>query len=286
MKFTWVSPDSTQIEFSKDSGTYRLLKTYDGISTSPVVHQSVSAPYQDGATLMDSRFAPRNILFDVMVTAPTLTALQAATAALARALNPLEGEGYLLFEYENGTTYKIRAIGNNTPKVSPTVRGTTYQLVTVALICYDPFWYGSPPNICYFDTSENLVYPFAYPFALPANGATQTITNDGNVQSPATIVFEGPLTNPGLYNETTDTSFNVTLTLTAGETLTITTAFGNKTATMVHDDGAEENAFQYFDPDSVLWMIQPGENIITLVYSSIGEGSKTSILWEDRYSAI
>ena len=253
----------------------------------PITHLTQTAPYQDGNTRTDSRMEPRVIAFDVMVTAPSLEDIQAAIKSLAALLNPLEGTGHLVFTYEDGSEYTIHAIGNNTPMVFPQVRGANHQLINLAFICHDPFWYGSPPHIAYLEASSNAFFPFDVSANwLGANGDTQTLNNAGNVDTPVTIVISGEIVNPCLWNKTTDQSLNITVTMTATETFTITTGFGNKTATLLHDDGSSENGFKYINPDSVFWQLTQGDNIVALSDDTIGAATFVSIEWEDRYSGI
>ena len=287
MKFTFVPASGSSIVFEKNAATYRLLKSYDGMSIELVTHLTQTAPYQQGQTRIDTRFEPREISFDIMIQAASLELLQAAVKDLAASLNPLLGTGHLLYEYEDGTTYTIHSIGNNTPTISPSNRGLTWQHAKIDLVCFDPFWYSSPPEIVYFEASGNAFFPLDISSNfLGANGATNTLTNTGDVETPVTILISGEITNPVLTNTTTDQSMNITLVMSAGDTFLITTAFGNKTATYTPSGGAAENGFKYFDADSVFWQLNPGDNVVTLSDLTIGSGCIVSIEWENRYSGV
>lgn len=294
MKFEWISPAGTLIEFSKDSDTYRLLKAYDGLSIAPITHLTVRSPYQDGATRIDSHFEPREVTIPIMVTAPTLQDLQYAVQALAISLNPLAGTGMLVFTAEDGSEYLLYCIGNVTPAVSPDRRDAGSQLISLNFIAYDPFWYSYPSTMTYFGAGTPLTYPLTYPYEYPAGIATHVITNGGNVASPVTIVISGEIVNPVITRSYTDSSGQVvsealafTVSMAAGETMTITTGFGNKTITYLDASGnLYANPFQYLDSGSVFWQLVPGENTVVVTNTSIAAATVTSLETTSRYSGV
>jgi hypothetical protein len=289
MKLTWYAPSGVEIPFTTDeSAIYKFLLNYKGFSSAPVLHGTTNAPYQDGATCIDTKFQPRDISFDIMVQTPTLLDQQAAIQALVAAFNPIIGDGYLVFTKEDGSEYALYCRGRgNTVSLSTGIRSPTLQLVTIDLIAHDPFWYGSPPKLVYFDASTPLVFPFNFPFSLPRNDTTIPLWNYGNISTPVTITISGDIEDPVLHNQTTDKSMSINLNMVEGDLLVITTGFGNKTATYTAvSDGTPTNAFQYFDPDSEFWELQPLENMVELSYSSIGATGSVSIQWQDRYSGL
>ena len=289
MELSWIAPNGIEIPFTTDiDAVYKFLLRYTGFSSAPVTHGITNAPYQDGATCIDTKFQPREVSFDLMIQTPTLLDQQAAQLALLTALCPLTGDGRLIFTKEDGAEYALHCRGNgDTLTPSPSTRTRNLQLVTVDLIAHDPFWYSYPAKIQYFDSSANLVFPFSFPFSLPRNDTTQSLWNLGNIATPVTITISGEITDPVLHNTTTDKSMSIDLVMAAGDILVITTGFGNKKAIFTPvSTGIAVNAFQYFDPDSEFWELQPLENVVELSYASIGATGQVSILWEDRYSGI
>jgi hypothetical protein len=291
---SWTSPAGTEITFSRDSDTYKLLKNYNGLSTAPITHMTSTAPYQDGATRIDSKFEPRNVSFDVMVLAPTLEDLQWAIRILATSLNPLSGIGTLIYTQEDGSQFVLRCIGNNTPSVDPTQKSATHQLVTIDLIAFDPFWYSYPDTITYFGAGTPLTYPYAYPYAYPSSTASQTIQNAGNIAAGVTIVVTGEIVNPVItrtyvdeYGDTISEALSFTLSMAAGEVLTITTGFGEKTITLLHDNGTyDANPFQYLGTGSVFWQFVPGDNLVSVTNTSIAAATITSIQTPSKFSGV
>lgn len=286
MIITWQSSGGVEVEFSKDSETYKLLKNYDGFSTAYIEHQTTVAPYQNGSTYLDTRFTDRQIQFDVLVTAPTLTDVQAAVQYLSRLLNPIGGPGILMFEYEDGTTYYINAIGNNTPRVNPGVRGTNYQLVTINLVAHDPFWYSDSQAVT-IGSSTTATFPLVFPFTLPANTATVVATNSGDIEAPVTIIITGDVTNPVLTNVTTGKAITFAKDMDANDTMTITTGFGNKTVSYYdYSGGTTVNGFQYLSPASEFWGLIPGDNTLTFTATSIDAATRATCTWQNRYSGV
>jgi hypothetical protein len=296
MILTWYSPVGTAIVFSKDSDTYRLLRGYSGFGNPPVTHPTSQAPGQDGKTRGDSYFEPREISFDVMMTAPTLSDLKWAGRVLSLSLNPLQGAGTLVITDDDGSEYSITCIANSTPTTSSlTGRGGTFQLVAVNLIALDdPFFYTHPGHIVPWFAGTPLVFPYTLPYVFPTNTPTQTLVNAGNVETGAKIVLTGAIVNPTITRTYTDAfgavtseAFSFTLTMTAGEILTITTAFGNKTITLKHDDGNyDANPFQYLNATPEFWQLVPGNNEVTLTHVSMDAATTMVVEYSDRFSAI
>ena len=284
MKLTWTSPGGTSVEFSKDDSTYKLLKNYDGFATADLTYRTSSAPYQQGETLLSTQFNSRKLGFSVMVTAPTLEDVQAATQALIRLFNPLAGDGILCFEYEDGTCYYLSCSGRVTTSVGG--RGLSYQVVNFQMTAHDPFWYTSY-QAASLGTTNTATFPLVFPFVLPSNTANTIITNNGDIDAAATIIITGDVTNPKITNNTTSEFFEFTIDMDANDTMTITTGFGNKTINYYDATaGTTVNGFQYLNADSVFWELIPGENEIIFTSDAVDAATRVSLSWRDRYSGV
>jgi hypothetical protein len=166
--------------------------------------------------------------------------------------------------------------------------------VTIDLIAFDPFWYLYPNTIEYFGAGVPVVFPYVFPWMFPGSDPSKTLTNLGNVPTGVTIQVDGEITNPSISRTYINSSgvsvtetLAFTLTMTAGEVLTITTEFGNKTITLLHDDRTyDTNPFQYLDSGSVFWQMVPGDNLVTVSSSAIEAGTMTSIEYASRYSGV
>ena len=295
MILTWYSPAGTQIEFSSTSETYRLLRAVDGLSNpegTPILRK---APYQDGAKFIDYRYEPREISFDVMVMGPSRADVEYAKRILTTALNALPGTGTLVITMDDGSEYVCYCCAvNRSPQYSPTIHGDTYHRATIDLLAPDPFIYTYPDTIAYFGADTPVVFPYQFPWQFPASSPAQTCTNTGNVPSGVTITVSGEITNPSISRSYTDSTGNIvtetiafTLAMAVGEVLTITTGPGNKTITLLHDDGNyDANPWQYLDAGYSFWQMVPGENTVEVSSSSIASGTTTSVEFASKYTGL
>ena len=284
MKLTWTSPGGTSVEFSKDNPTYKLLKNYDGFTTADLTYRTTSAPYQQGSTLLTTQFNARKLTFNVMVTAPSLTDVQQAVLNLIRLFNPLAGNGILAFTYEDGTVYYLSCSGRTTTDTGS--RGLSYQIVKFDMTAHDPFWYTSY-KAASLGTSNTITFSMTFPFTLPSNTATSLVYNAGDIDAAATIIITGDVTNPKILNVTTNEFFKFTLNMDAGDILTITTGFGNKTITYFDSSaGTTVNGFQYLNADSVFWELIPGYNSLTFTSDAVDAATRVTLSWRDRYSGV
>jgi len=293
MSLTWVSPAGIIIEFSNTSDTYRLISINSGLPDAPVTHMTRQAPYQDGLSRIDTHFEPRIVNFDVMVMAPTFADLEYAVKNLTLALNPMPGPGYLIYTYDDGTEYILYCI-RNSPMQQSGVGNDRHRLVSIDLVAHDPFIYSYPSTITYFFAGDPLVYPYEYPFTYPTGTAQQTVMNEGDIASEVTIVLTGAVVNPVItrtwadqYGVITTDSLSFTLTMTAGEVLTITTGFGNNTIRLLHDTGLyDTNPFQYLNPGSTFWRLVTGINTIAVTSTSISAGTITTVETMSKFSGV
>jgi hypothetical protein len=292
MIITWMSSGGSSVSFSKSDPTYILLKDYEGFGTPEVSFKTVAAPYQDGATLLDTRFNTRKFSINLMVTGPTLTDIQTAVNTLIRLFNPGSGPGILEFLYEDGTAYYINCSGRVIPSASG--RSNKHQLVKIDLTAHAPFFYtaaqvktiGTAGTIMF---NTDLTTNLKFPFTLPSNTANAIAVNGGDVAAGATIIIAGDVTNPKVSNTfgTTTQYFSFTKDMDVGDTMTITTHFGNKTVSYYDATaGTTVNGFQYLDADSTFFQIMPGDNSLAFTSSAVSAATRVSVTWSDQYSGV
>lgn len=108
-------------------------------------------------------------------------------------------------------------------------------------------------------TGGGATYPVIYPVTYAAkSGGSLIVTNAGDSDTFPLITFNGPLTAPLIINQTTGASFQVNVTLLAGDVLVIDMA--NKTMVL----NGSTNAMQYFVVTNTWMSLQPGSNLIKL----------------------
>jgi len=295
LKVVWYSAAGTSIELSKDSETYKLLVGMRGFHENPEPsHQVTQAPFQNGADRSLTLYEPREVSLPVMVRGPTYQSLEQNGQYLALALNALLGPGTLIYTREDGKEFFLTCIASGKCPGDPSDETPTSYKTTITLIAHDPFWYSYPIIPTYFGSGAPLQFPFGFPFKFPSTTPEDTITNEGNVAGPVTIQITGAIVNPTIsrtysdkYGTKTTESVSFTLTMIAGEVLTITTGPGNPRITLLHDDGNyDTNPFQYLVADPKFWQLQPGDNEIVLTNVSMGVDTQMIIWHASRFTAV
>ena len=299
MEFRYLSADGvTHNTFSRTSTQYRLLKNYTGTSNLPVAHQTVRAPYQDGVTRLDTNATERRITFDIMILGSSLEDLQTNIATLSEALNPLAGEGWLYFQKEDGTSYYLKAIPDNTPVLDTSERGLFHQRASLSFIAHDPFWYTSgTATTLTLSISGHAVFPFygvtqsatrPTKHIMGAASPTGTANNTGNWPSSVTCTIYGEMVDPVITDTTTGDYMSFSGTIAAGARLVFTTGYG-KQSVRYYSSGADmvgTNAFSYVNIGSTFFLLDPGTNVISLTYSSALAPSSAVITWESKYTGV
>jgi hypothetical protein len=131
------------------------------------------------------------------------------------------------------------------------------------------------------------------PYTLGTASEETTIDNPGSVASPFTLVIYGEVVDPVITfttikdGVTTVKTISATLTVAAGDTLTITTGPGAPVITKV-TSGTATNGFQYMDSVSDLTtQIEPGENVLSFASSaSIGATAYCTVTYYKQYIGV
>ena len=291
----FTPPSGDAITFNTAVGsTYKFLRAYDGFAKIPTSHQVIRSPYLDVAFPLNTRIDERYISFGIRISASTMPLLEAAILALTEALNPKLGTGVLTYTQEGGAVYALACRANNTPNLSLTSRGRTWQDATIDLIAFNPFWYDPTAEVVTLATfTGGFTFPLTSPFTLGTASEETTIDNPGSVASPFTLVIYGEVVNPNITfvtvkdGVTTTKTISATLTVAAGDTLTITTGPGAPVITKV-TSGTATNGFQYMDSAADLTtQIEPGENVVSFASStSIGATAYCTITYYKQYIGV
>lgn len=150
--------------------------------------------------------------------------------------------------------------------------------------CSDPRRYSVGENVWRLSMpvveQVGLQYPLNYPLdygveTLPSSG---TLTNDGDVLTPVTLVFNGPMENPGIINSTLNAKMRFNLTLTENDTLTVNT----RTGTVLLNNTADRLYTRTVDSSPIFsFGLLPGDNHMQLQASSWDVPSGVNIMWRD-----
>lgn len=114
------------------------------------------------------------------------------------------------------------------------------------------------------DTEDGLDYPLVYPldYGIEVLSNSAIVTNDGDAPTPLTLVFNGPVTNPRLVNQTTGEQLGFEIVLTEDDTLTVNTRLGtvllNGVADRLYTRTASSSPLLGFD-------LEAGDNEIQII---------------------
>ena len=261
-RLTYTNDRGGQIVF--DNVRPYILSHIDGLGSVDTDVQKTNSPFQDGSTVYRVVIKDRLITLQGAVMAGSRDEMYTLRRQLSQILNP-KVSGQLIYENDD-KVYTIGGIAESGP-----IWGERYannQLFTASFLCPDPYLLDE------FESSDliatwigGIKFPIRFPnrFALRGPRSVNVI-NNGDVDSPVRIEIYGPATNPCITNQSTDKYIKVNRALLSGDKLTITTHFGNKRVEIQAPDGSSINVLHWIDPNSTLWSLQTGDNIV--VYTS------------------
>lgn len=267
------------------SPLYRVVRI-TGLSSPDTDVQMQTAPYQDGATFIDSNFEPRDVslLFEFEGRDPQH--VKECRRQISRLFNMKDGMGELTLVDQDVTILAVprKVIYNDdSHNLWPTV-----QKVLVEFVCPNPFLLDN------YITGEQMAYlvgGLKFPLVLPAKfadrGYQRVFENVGDVPTPVQIEFKGPATNPTITNLTTGEYMAVGRDLGENDVLYVDTSFGNKRVEIRREDGTIENAMHYItDLNVSFFQLEIGDNLIE--YSSNNDSTLTRvrISYRNRYVGI
>lgn len=260
-----------------------FLNKIEGLGDVEANIQSQKSPGQDGSTPTGTTLEERFIPIEVVITEEYYTNRQ----TISRIFNPRIGPGLLV--YENDVVRReIIAQPEHVPKF-PDERPRVGQLAIIDLVCHNPYW-KSELKVEQLNTWEGK---FKFPLRLPtkfgaqAKSKSKILINNGEVETPIFITFNGPATAPiSITNLTTDEFIEVNQSLLEGERLEINTAFGQKSVTKVSYDGTRANVFHYINLQSTFFDLEVGNNLIDYSMGADYERAGVVISWHNRYGGI
>ncbi len=128
-----------------------------------------------------------------------------------------------------------------------------------------------------FGTPQNFYSPFLTVSESQVIGAT-TITNPGDLTAWPEWTITGPCTSVSAINNSTGQSFLLTYTLTAGQTITITTD-----RPTVRGPAGENLVGALNWPEAFLWGLLPDANDVTFTVAGGSTGTEIELAFNPRY---
>lgn len=134
----------------------------------------------------------------------------------------------------------------------------------------------------------NLSDPSPFYFSKAAQVGYVTVTNEGEAPADWTVTFTALSTvkNPYVQDIDTGEKVRVLKTMSAGESVTISTEGEEFSVTLTAADGTETDGFEYLDIDSIPFLLAIGENHIKVDADEGGEGLRASISFRPAYAGV
>lgn len=157
--------------------------------------------------------------------------------------------------------------------------------LTLQWECSDPLRYATAQRQLGLSIPPRSVTGLGYPLGYPLDyGAEQTVQSAGtalnamDAASPPTVVFSGPVTNPGLVNLTTGMRIEFAITLSETDSLVIDCADGTATLNGSADRLTTRTARSV---PLTLFRLAAEDNDVIFVAQSASPGNECSLYWRD-----
>lgn len=290
-KLTYTNERGESIIFSRASSYHVNFKDVSGLSDVRNAIYSINSMGQDGDTYLGNRIESRDIEIVGYIKERDKTQLQALRRSMNRILNP---------QYTATLTYEFgsfrRVIGCTIDNAPAFVRKPIFEQFTVQLTCLNPFWREEA------ETREDVAtwlggFEFPEPDGLELYDGWEigyrqpslivNVYNSGDVKAGIRIDFRalGAVTNPQLLNVNTQEYIKLNLEMEAGDVLTVSTGYGEKSVTLKRG-GVTSDAFRYLDVDSSYLQLAVGDNLFRYSAAANTENLEVSIYHNNFYLGV
>lgn len=290
-RLIYTNERGESIEFSPRSLYHTNLKDVKGLSDVRNAIYSANSMGQDGDTYLGYRIESRDIDIVGYIKERDAQAAQSLRRTLNRVLNP---------QYEATLTYEFgdfkRVIGCKIDDAPIFTAKPIFEQFAVNLSCLNPFWREET------ETREDIAswiggFEFPEPDGLEITDEWEigyrepslivNVYNSGDVKSGIRIEFRalGAVTNPMLLNVNTQEFIKLNIDMVAGDTLTVSTGYGEK-AVKLQRDGVTSDAFRYLDIDSSYLQIAVGDNLFRYSADTNAENLEVSIYHNNLYLGV
>lgn len=260
-----------------------VLESVEGISTVNSIIQTEKAPYQDGATYIDTLLDSRLITFVCQIRSD----IDLNRRKAMRILNPKLGQGLLTFT-RNGVTRTLECVVDDSPNMVDGHDGrlSRMQRFSFTLEAHQPYWEDGEQTLTLASFIGGIEFPFSFPLMFGNVGSKLTVENDGDTVSPLFIDLMGPLTNPTITNNTTGEFIEIVQNIPEGYSLEINTQKGKKSVVIISDTGERSNGFHYIDPDSTLFGLAIGKNELEYTADYKPNDNAVIIYYKNRFIGV
>jgi len=237
-----------------DDGRKRRVISFTGMGMPVITYIKQKGPEQHGSTILDFRLGERLIQYSIInAKACGRTEYWQQRNSTINLLRPNRQAvndfqlGRLRKIWPDGTIRDIDGLIQRGPLfVARKPHRTNEATITETLrfLCPDPTFYDPEQQtvtwtVETFDglmfyspaQADHLIFPLNAIFATDVLSGTTAITYTGDWFGYPTIVIEGPISSPKIENVELGIHIQLDYVVAVGETITITTSYGNKTIT-------------------------------------------------------
>lgn len=261
-----------QLAFGRTSD--HILSDISGMSQVSATVAEAQGVGQVGATAAGASVQPKTITLNGTVRDA------AARASLLAAVLP--GVPATLTMARGANRYFIEGIPEKSPEVSSNDGPQSFQF---ALRCSYPYWRGPEARSLLSGLSAQFHFPTSlagrWYISRYTSEAFCTVNNPGSLASDLVLQFRArtQVTNPRVYHLESESYIQLNTTLNIGDTITVSTVYGNKGATHSSQTGSQTNAFRLLDIGSNLAMqLQPGENTFRCTAAAGADGLDVTVI--------
>lgn len=248
-----------------------------GASSNSIAINETQGAAQVGSTISSQSVQPK----DIAVNGAVLKELEKNRRAILACIAP--GSTGRLTIQQGGEGWYIEGAPKTTPVFSDGARVQSFQFV---LHCPYPYFKSTDGGNSQI---AGLTRLFRFPCLLEGRWYISKYTesfftsveNTGTVPLDFEVIFTAvtAVTNPEIYHVEKRTFIRIHKLLEAGESITVSTRYGRKGATLRQADGTESNAFRFLDIDSDLNMqMDPGRNTIRSDAEHNREGLRVQVI--------
>lgn len=265
------------ISFLSKPGSALWITSISGASGNDVSISEAQGAGQTGSTIGSQSVQPRSLT----VNGAVLAAAEANRRDILACVLP--GVSGRLTVAQGGESWYIEGVPKRTPDFSD---GSIVQSFQFVLHCPYPYWRSTQ------DCSARiagLTRLWGFPCSLAdtwyiskySESLFAVVENDGAIPMEFDVVFTATseVTDPELYHVERGTYIRLNKVIAAGETVTVSTAYGRKGVTLRLADGTPVNGFRYLDVGSDLNMqMDPGRNTLRSGAANNREGMSVQII--------
>lgn len=263
---TWIDPASNSTALD-GSGNYLGIIGRKGLLGVPETFIQQDIPLSPGSRLRQVKTANTEVMVPVLVTGASESALITNIRTLRTAMNPLRGEGDLLYQAQDGTTRNLncRLLQGFEGDENDGNRGPGFIVLPLVFHAFDPYWYDQNATTATYTTFTS-----------------KTVVNNGDVEMWPQWSITGPFTSFTMTNSTTGKALQFNTNVSAGQVITIDTSPGVKTAIL----SPSTNFYAGLTAASALWSFPPGSNTVTFSVSGTTGSSQVVLSYKQRWIGV